>query len=87
MTSSTPSSCTRPTAHAVLQEVCGDHWGLLIEQDGHDGLLVLRLSAGVQQRQQAVRAHMVLVVQGIIGLLVARDREVLIYLFARMKGL
>lgn len=76
MTPSTASSsCTRPTTHAILQEVRGAHGRLLIEQDGHDGLLVLRLGAGVQQRQQAIWAHMVLVVQGIIGLLVEKDRS------------
>lgn len=76
MAASAPSSA-RPAAHAVLKEVGGAHWGLLIERDGHDGLLVLRLGAGIQQRQQAVRAHLVLMVQCIIGLLEARNRGVL----------
>lgn len=70
MTPSTPSSAGPcPATHAVLQEVRGAHWGLLIKRDWHDGLLVLWLGAGVQQRQQAVWAHLVLVVQGVIGLL------------------
>lgn len=68
------TSDTRRTTHAVLEEVGGDHRGLLVERDGHDGLLVMRLGAGVQQWQQTVWAHLVLVVQGIIGLLEARNR-------------
>lgn len=65
----TPSSSPCQVAHAVLEDVGGAHRRLLIQWDGHDGLLVLRLGAGVQQWQQAVWAHRMLVVQGVIGLL------------------
>lgn len=67
-------SATRPTTHAVLEEVRA-HWGLLVQRDRHDRFLVLRLIAGIEQRQQAVRAHLVLVVQSIIGLLKAKNKK------------
>ncbi len=64
--SATSSPSARPTAHVVFEEVSRTDWGFLVEQDGKNRLLILRLS--VEQRQQAVLV-LVLVVEGFIGLL------------------
>lgn len=61
------TSSTRPADDVVFEEVCGADGGLVVQWNGHHRLLVLRLR--VQQRQQAVWGHLVLVVKGFISLL------------------
>ncbi len=61
-TTSSPSA--HPASHVVFEEVSRTDWGFLVEQDGKNRLLILRLR--VEQRQQAI---LVLVVEGFIGLL------------------
>lgn len=63
-TSTAPSS--RTAGHAVLEEVGRNDRGLLVENDGKNRLLILRLIARVEQGQEAV---LMLVVEGFIGLL------------------
>ncbi len=67
----TPSS-PRPAGYVVLEKLSNADGGLVVQRNGHHRLLVLRLR--VQQWQQAVRGHMVLVVKGFISLLEGEDR-------------
>lgn len=66
-TSSASSPSTRPAAHVVFEEVSRTDWGLLVERDGKNRLLIQRLR--VEQRQKAVLRDLMLVVEGFIGLL------------------
>lgn len=67
----TPSSPC-PAGYIVLEELgCADR-GLVVQRNGHHRLLVLWLR--VQQWQQAVWGHLVLVVKGFISLLERENR-------------
>lgn len=61
------TSSTCPADNVVFEEVCSADGGFVVQGNGHHRLLVLRLR--VQQRQQAVWGHLVLVVKGFISLL------------------
>lgn len=60
---------TSSTGHIVLEEIGGTGRRLLVYLDGQDGLLVNLFSSCVKKWQQAVLGHLVLVVEGFIGLL------------------
>ena len=57
------------TGHIVLEEIQSTGRGLLIYMDGKDRLLVNLFRSCVKKWQQAVLGHLVLVVEGFIGLL------------------
>lgn len=67
----------RPTAssagHIIFQEIGGAGRWLLIYLDGQDRLLVNLFSSCIKQWQQAVLGHLVLVVEGFIGLLIKQN--------------
>lgn len=90
-TSASPSTSPCPAGHIILQEFSCTDRGFLVQRDGHNGLLVLWLGHRVQQRQQAVRGHLMLVVEGFIGLLMGgkktqKDLNLLIQPFNRLLG-
>lgn len=64
-----PVSAATAAGHVVLEELGGANRRLPVHLDGQDGLLVDGLGPGVEQRQQAVLGHLVLVMEGFIGLL------------------
>jgi len=53
----------------VFEEISSAGRGLLVYLDGQDRLLVNLFSSCIQKWQQAVLGHLVLVVEGFIGLL------------------
>ncbi len=58
-------------------------WGLLVYLDGQDRLLVNLFSSCIEKGQQAVLGHLVLVVEGFIGLLLKQthntDKNIVVY--------
>lgn len=58
-----------PAGHIVFEEIRGAGGGLVVYVDGQDGLLVDLFGSRVKQWQQVVLGHMVLVVEGFVGLL------------------
>lgn len=76
--SAAPSS--RTAGHTVLEEVGRNNRGLLVERDGKNRFLILRLIARVEQWQEAVLGDLMLVVEGFIGLL-KKEKKQLLFLF------
>lgn len=60
---------TSSTGHIVLEEIGRAGRRLLVYLDGQDGLLVNLFGSCIKKWQQAVLGHLVLVVEGFIGLL------------------
>lgn len=74
-TAAAATSSARPATHVVFEEVSRTDWGLLVERDGKNRLLIQRLR--VEQRQKAVLRDLMLVVEGFIGLLGWRKTRIL----------
>lgn len=60
---------TSPADHIVFEEIANTGRRLLVYLDGQDRFLVNWFISSVEERQQAVLGHLVLVVQGFICLL------------------
>ncbi len=58
--------------HMVFEEISSAGRGLLVYVDGQDRLLVNLFSSCIKKWQQAVLGHLVLVVEGFIGLLMTQ---------------
>lgn len=67
--STASTSSPSPAGHIVLEEFGGTYWGLLVQGNGQHWLLIRWLSSRVKEWQEAVSGHLVLVMQGLIGLL------------------
>lgn len=61
--------CTSPAGHIVFKEIGSTGRRLLVYLDGQDRFLVNWFISSIEERQQAVLGHLVLVVQGFIRLL------------------
>lgn len=62
-------SHTSPAGHIVFEEIGGAGRRLLVYLDGQDRFLVNWFVSSIEERQQAVLGHLVLVVKGFIRLL------------------
>lgn len=60
---------TSSTGHIVFQEFSSTDGGFLVHLDRQDRLLVNLLCSSIEKWQQAILGHLVLVVEGFIGLL------------------
>lgn len=61
--------CTSPAGHIVFEEIGSAGRRLLVYLDGQDRFLVNWFVSSIEERQQAVLGHLVLVVKGFIRLL------------------
>lgn len=67
---------TSPAGHIVFEEIGSTRRRLLVYLDGQDRFLVNWFISSVEERQQAVLGHLVLVVQGFICLLGNTKRKI-----------
>lgn len=78
---------TSPTGHIVFEEIGSAGRGLLVYLDGQDRLLVNLFSSCIKKRQQAVLCHLVLVVEGFIGLLMKQTNAEINIWFSLMNSI